>query len=185
MMSPLGRVQRKERARHRGRRSWPLVTFVLIFTLVAGVVWWRVLNDSSKNDSAKSGACSSAQATTAADLSPKDISLRVYNSTNRQGLAGSVGKQLQGRGVNVLTMANDPTTRDVQGVAEIRYGDSGAAQATFVKALIPGGRMVKDSRTDDVVDLALGPKFAKLAAEQAVQKALARVPSHASASSDC
>lgn len=185
MMSPLGRVQRKERSRRRGRRSWPLVTFVLVFTLVAGVVWWRVLNDSSTSDGAKSGTCSSAQASTAADLSPKDVSLRVYNSTDRQNLAGSVGKLLQGRGLTVLTMANDPTTRDVHGVAEIRYGESGTAQATYIKALIPGGRMVKDSRTDDVVDLALGPKYTKLATKQAAHQALSRLPSRPTASSGC
>jgi hypothetical protein len=185
MMSPLGRVQGKQKTRRRGRRAWPLVTFVLIFTLIAGVVWWRVLNDSSEKNDAKGGACSSAQATTAADLAPKDVSLRVYNSTNRQGLAGSVGKALQARGLDVLTMANDPTTRDVHGVAEIRYGDPGDAQAHLIKALIPGGKMVKDTRTDNVVDLALGPKFAKVASKQAVQKALARLPSSSSAGSNC
>lgn len=183
MMSPLGRVPQGRRTRRRGRRSWPLVTFVLVFTLAAVVVWWRVLNDSPGQGGTSAQGCSSTQAATAADLKYKDVSVRVYNSTNRQGLAGSVGRQLQARGLNVLTMANDPTTRDVHGVAEIRYGDAGTTQAHMIKAMIPGATLVKDSRTDDVIDLALGPKFAKLAGAEAVHKALADLPTSPSSGS--
>lgn len=172
MMSPLGQVpQRRPPRRRRRRRAWPLVVFILIFAVAAGAVWWRIFSDDSHSSTA---ACSSSQVSQA-DLNPHDISVRVYNATNRSGLAGKVTTGLQQRGFVVIATANDPTRRTVTGIAEIRYGSAGAAAAQLVASVVPGATMVSDRRTDAAVDVALGPKFSSLATSADIRAAVRRL----------
>ncbi len=173
MMSPLGQVpQRRPPRRRRRRRAWPLVAFVLIFAVAAAGVWWRIFTDDT---SSTHGAACSASQSVPADLSPHDIPIRVYNATNRSGLAGTVTTGLRQRGFDVIATANDPTGRTVTGIAEIRYGSVGAPAARLVAAVVPGATLVSDHRTSAAVDIALGPKFHSLATPGAMREAVKRL----------
>lgn len=168
MMSPLGRVpQRTQRRRRANRRAWPLVVFILVFAIAAGVVWWRAFHTTSTTP------CPTARP--APTLTLHTIQVRVYNATQRQNLAASVGHQLQVDGLSVLTIANDPTHRRVAGVGQIRHGPAGRAQARVLAAAVPGAVLVPDRRIDSIVDVALGPHFTRLAPLPAIRRALTRV----------
>ena len=98
-------------------------------------------------------------------LKPADVSLNVYNATNRSGLAGATAKAAAQRGFKVKKIANDPKKASIKQTAQIRYGPSGAASARVVQARVPGSVLVNDKRKDDTVDLVLGKGWKKLGAE--------------------
>jgi hypothetical protein len=71
-------------------------------------------------------------------------------------------------------VANDPLGKSVKGVAEVRYGPSGAEGAKLLVYYVPGAVLVADQRTDASVDLVLGEKFKTIAAQKAVDTALVK-----------
>lgn len=183
MLSPLGKVPRQAPSQpKRGRRAWPMAIFIVIFAIAAIAVWWRVITNDDKHPK-QSASCSSSQSTSA--LTAHDVQVRVYNATTREGLAASVSKQLRGRGLDVIATANDPTSRKVTGIAEIRYGTTGSAQAKLLLAALPGATMVPDRRTDASVDVALGPHFHALASTTAIDHAISALKASATASAHC
>ncbi len=95
-------------------------------------------------------------ATAGAGLKTADVSLNVYNSTNRRGLAAAVAKVARDRGFQVKSVANDPKHADVKQVAQIRYGPEGAASAKIVHLHVPKAVLVNDKRKGDTVDLVVG-----------------------------
>lgn len=97
-------------------------------------------------------------------LLPRAVTVNVYNSTDRTGLAASVAKSLRTQGFKVGEVANDPLGRAISGVGEIRHGRLGAAAATLAATRLSGARLVVDARTDATVDLVLGNKFVALSA---------------------
>lgn len=181
MLSPLGRVPQRAPRRRRSRRAWPLVIFVLIFAVAAIVVWWRVFSADGNSNGAAS-TCHSRSASSQR-LDAHDVQVRVYNATTRAGLAAAVSRGLQQRGLDVVTTSNDPTHRKVTGVAEIRYGSAGAKEAKVLAAALPGGVQVRDSRSDAVVDIALGPGYRVLGTPTAVKQAIAKLNSRGSGAS--
>ena len=96
-------------------------------------------------------------------LSPADVTINIYNTTDRQGLARSTASELRDQGYLVATVSNDPLHRAVTGVAEIRYGTSGAGAAKLAATLVPGAALQRDGRPDSSVDLILGSRFRALA----------------------
>lgn len=92
-------------------------------------------------------------------LSPEDVTVNIYNTTPRQGLARTTASTLRDRGYLIATVSNDPMHRTIRGVAEIRYGTSGTAAARLAARLVPGASLHRDGRPDSSVDLVLGPKF--------------------------
>lgn len=98
-------------------------------------------------------------------LKPGDVSLNVYNATNRSGLAGASAKEAAARGFKVKKVANDPKKASIKQTAQIRFGPTGADSAKVVQARVPGSVLVNDKRTDDTVDLVLGDAWKKLGAE--------------------
>jgi hypothetical protein len=93
---------------------------------------------------------------------PADITVNVYNATDRDGLAGKTAAEVRERGFDVATITNDPLQRTVPGPAEVRYGKAGAAKAKVVLRLVKGAKPVRDARTDASVDLVVGEKFTAL-----------------------
>jgi hypothetical protein len=69
-------------------------------------------------------------------------------------------------------VANDPTSREVTGTGEIRYGARGADAAAFLGAFLPGSGEYLDTRATEQVDLVIGPEFAALATPEEVAAAL-------------
>ncbi len=191
MLSPLGRVpQRRPVARRRRRRRRPVPAVILLVALsvLAAVVWWRVLNRTEPAESA-AAPCTTTPTLAALSLDPRTVRVRVYNATERAGLARTVGGQLRQRKFAIAAMSNDPLaeTRPVQGVGELRYGEQGTEQAILISLHVPGVALLKDARTDSVVDLALGPKFTRLATGAQVEQAKQRAADRARAEqpTDC
>lgn len=93
---------------------------------------------------------------------PQDITVNVYNSTTKKGLALTASQALAGQRFRIQTVSNDPLRKQVTGVAEIRYAKATTAQAKVLAARFPGAKLVQDKRTDGILDVALGEKFTKV-----------------------
>jgi hypothetical protein len=90
---------------------------------------------------------------------PAEIGLNVYNATEQSGLAQRVAGVMRERGFAILDVANDPTTRTVVHVAEIRASSLEHPGVGLVMAHFPGSVFFADERPDESVDLVLGPEF--------------------------
>lgn len=173
MLSPLGRVpRRRPAARRRTRRPVPALILLAALSLVSAVVWWRVLHRGPEVDTALR-PCQQKPTLTALALNPKTVKVRVYNATDRGGLARTVANQLKNRGFVISTTGNDPLagSRDVRGVGELRYGTPGAEEAALIGLQFPGITMARDPRTDAIVDVAVGPDFRSVATTAQVDAA--------------
>ena len=104
---------------------------------------------------------------------PAAVTVNVYNATDRAGLARSTADVLKARGFAIGTIANDPLGTTVTGVAEVRHGPDGLAEAQLVVFYVPGAVLVADKRTDATVDLVLGEEFTRVAGQKSVDAALA------------
>jgi len=164
MLSPLGRVPRQRPpVRRRTRRAGPALVLLLALSMLAILVWWRVLHRGPVGSAAS--ACPASSAAAVLSLDPRRVEVRVYNASGRAGLARSVAVQLHQRGFSISATSNDPLAdiRPVTGVGEVRYGTQGATQAELVSWHFPGVRKAEDPRTGAVVDVAIGPGFHRLA----------------------
>jgi hypothetical protein len=87
------------------------------------------------------------------------VTINVYNSTARTGLAASAASELQKQGFDVATIDNDPLGKTLLGVGEIRYGQSGLESALLASKRLPGSKLVLDYRMDASVDMVVGKQF--------------------------
>ena len=92
-------------------------------------------------------------------LRPGEVTVNVYNATERTGLAGTAASSLQKQGFKIATIDNDPLGKTIVGVGEIRHGPSGIEGATLAAERLPGARLVQDDRMDASVDVVVGKKF--------------------------
>lgn len=106
----------------------------------------------------------------------KQVKMRIYNATDRDGLAIRVRKDFVGRGFTVATAENAAPGETVPGAAEVRYGAKSVGAARLLHAYVPTAEMVPDERTDDTVDLVLGTTFQALTPAAEVQKQLDALP---------
>jgi hypothetical protein len=164
-----------------GRRPLPPLIFLLVLAVLASGTWWYVLRQENARERTQAAACSSA-ASAPPSLPASSVTLRVFNATTHKGLAGTVAKQLQGKGFKVTEIANDPTGRKVGGVGEIRHGQRGDDAAAYVAAYLPGATDYQDTRASATVDVVLGPAFKQLATSDQVAAA---VRSGAAANASC
>jgi hypothetical protein len=103
----------------------------------------------------------------------KDVTVKVYNASSRQGLARTVAGTLKKRGFEIGEVGNDPQEAKVPGVAVIRHGPAGLEAAKTVAAFLEGKvTFVPDERVSESVDLVLGKKFTKVRSAAAAAKAL-------------
>ncbi|WP_051425527.1 LytR C-terminal domain-containing protein [Jiangella gansuensis] len=154
---------------HARRRRWKRirtsVTLLVLVGIVVGAAWFSWRNVVGEDDEVTAGSSSQACAPgepTAAPA-PADIQINVYNSTDRNGLASAVARQVRERGFVVVDVDNDPLDRDITGTAEVRSGPEHQAAAGLVASLVPGATYVPDERTEPVIDLVLGETFEALA----------------------
>lgn len=173
-LSPMGRVPQRRpvppRIRPR-RRAGPWLAFLGVLVAVAVVVWWQVLGADSKTTS--TDGCGPRADQSVATMNPKTVKVRVYNATDRTGLAKQVADGLKRRHFAIIASSNDPLreTRQVSGVGEIRYGAKGEKQALLLSFWFPGVQLVSDPRGDAAVDLAVGPTYKKMATDTQVASA--------------
>jgi LytR cell envelope-related transcriptional attenuator len=182
MLSPLGRVPpRRPPVRRRTRRPVPALVLLVALFVLAAVVWWRVLHRGPEGSTA--AACSGGSRPAVLSLDPRRVKVRVYNATERAGLARSVADQLRKRGFSIAATSNDPLagTRTVSGVGELRYGSLGVDAAELLSWQLPGIRLAEDPRTDGIVDVAVGPSYRRLATAAQVNQAKQKVVAKAAA----
>lgn len=94
---------------------------------------------------------------------PGDVTVNVYNTTYRDGLAKQVQDALVMRGFKKGKIGNDPQgTFLPKDVALIRFGPDGDLTAKRVHEQVPLAKLVQDDRTGTSVDLVLGNKYESL-----------------------
>jgi hypothetical protein len=162
------------RGGHRGRTV--VVLLVLVTVCAAAGAWWWHRDDTAAVAARPRPSCSTsplAQPVVAAH----DITVNVYNATDRVGLAKRVAKQLRKRGFVIGTVGNDPAHRTVTGVAEVRASAAGTASTRTVAAQVSSYLAVPDQRAGASVDLVLGAGFRSLRPPAAAAAALSPSPS--------
>ncbi len=179
--------------RHRRRQS-PVVGVILVIVGMvvlfgAGYGLSRIIQGSSGGgESASSSSATGGETSTAPEPEPcvtvtvtpgaglpsaAQVTTNVYNATDRAGLAAGTAEQLQVRGFVIGKIDNDPLSKTITGVAEIRHGPSGESAARLMAFYLPGAELVDDGRKDATIDTVLGAAFTEVAAQSAVDAALA------------
>jgi hypothetical protein len=153
-----------------------LIVIVLVGVLVAaalGFVVFRAVRGGSPTATPTPGVCPQVTTTPGAGL-PKTaaVTINVYNATQRSGLARTTASQLRSSGFVVISVANDPLSKKIPGVAELRYGKKGAANAKLLAFYLPSATLVLDKRADSTVDVVLGETFAGVISPDVVAKEL-------------
>jgi len=148
-----------------------------VLSLVAVIaVVWALTRDSTQDVARRVGCVSSSAApVTTVPSSPAQVTVRVYNATDRAGLAGNVAGQLTQRGYRVAGTGNDPKNSTVSASAELRHGPAGAGAAHLLRGQIVGATTVLDDRADATVDVVLGSGFRALASPAQAKAEVARL----------
>lgn len=152
-------------AARRARRRTALVLTGLVAVLllalllsVATMQGWFGLGKGGSSDTATTSAAAPAPPPS---LTPKQVTVNVYNSTGTEGLAGRTAEALRTRGFTVDAVGNVDA---VQGVGVIRHGPKGKEAAQLLKKTV--GQKVElaleAEREDASVDLVLGPDWKAL-----------------------
>lgn len=158
---------RPPRRDHRHLRT--AITLLVLLVIVSGAGWysWNLIAGESEADEDPNGIVAAPTCAVVAPTGappPEDIGLNVYNATDRNGLASSVAREMRERGYAILDVANDPTTRTVTQVAEVRANVEQQLAVDLVMSQFPGSVFLPDERTDGSIDLALGEAFEAIAA---------------------
>jgi hypothetical protein len=156
------------------RRPIPALIFLLLLSLLAAIVWWRVLHRAQQTGTGRtSSSCAQPSGTAARTVlpAPSKVRVTVLNGNGKSGLAASVSRQLRARGFKIATYGNDDP---VAGVGEVRYTAAYAPAATVVHAYFPGAVLVVRSVTPSGVTVSLGAKFKAVATSAQVKVALAK-----------
>ena len=150
--------------RARARRRKALITVAVVLLGLFFAFWWAwsyyQVGSSTKATPTTSATC---QADGPSVIVPSKITVNVFNSTTRAGLAKSASEELRAQGYAIGQVANDPQKKQVAGPAEVRFGPAGKARADLVLTSIGEGAVaVPDERADASVDVALGQAFVKM-----------------------
>jgi hypothetical protein len=151
------------------------LTLVTVLVLAALVLTIMALTKGSKTQADAPKVCPSGYVLANMKL-PNDnrqISVNVYNATDRIGLAGTVKLDFEYRKFHVVKTGNNPLGKPVPGVAVIRYGPKAVGAAYVVDAyfLNDAVHQYDPSRTDSSVDVVLGGEFRQLATQTEVNQA--------------
>ena len=167
----------------RRRRAPWRVAVVVLAVLAIGAASWVAWSRSTSGDASRTAATPScpAPSPTPTVVPAGEVTVNVYNATDRRGLAARVAAELKRRGFRVAAVDNDPAKRTVTGAAEVRHGPTGADGARTVTAHVapPGATTVvavPDQRTDAAVDLVLGAAFTRLQAADLAAAGLSPSP---------
>ena len=108
------------------------------------------------------------------------VTVNVYNSTKRVGIAGETSKLLSVRGFKIAKVENDPLGVGVKGAGEIRFGTKGELNAQLMAYHFPDATLIKDDRGGKRIDVVLGQQFSDLADDAEVVAKLAQPSASAS-----
>lgn len=150
-------------AARRARRRRALITLGVVALMLFFAFWYAYSYFQTSNHTPRAVPTPTCTSTSAVRV-PAQVTVNVYNATDRAGLAARTASDVRKRGFRVSAVSNDPLQKKVAAAAEVRYGATGAPSAKLVLALVKGSKGVKDSRTDSSVDLVLGNTFTALTA---------------------
>lgn len=186
----------KARTQPTGRPLWLTVVLIAIGLLVLFGIGFGIaslLSGSADTASSEASPAASAVAdncTTVliapAEVLPQasNVTVNVYNSTKRAGLAGDTAKLLGVRGFKIGKVENDPLGVPIAGAGEIRFGPKGEAAAQLVAFHFPDAELINDGRKGKKVDVSLGKGFVELANDAEVVALLAK-PTPSASPSGC
>lgn len=156
--------------RYRTKRRRRAIALGIAVLLMIGAATYGVLTLIGPGRSAEAGACTEAgragatQSRAAAQaLVAQQITVNVYNATNRQGLAKTTAEALKQRGFVIGKVANDPLNSHLAAAAQIRGNAAALGRMQYVAAEVAGAQLQQDTRTDQTVDLVIGTAFTDLA----------------------
>ena len=171
-------------ATYRRRTARPAALLVTVLAAAATAIWWAVLS-AAPNGSAGSvcppphSASEQPLAATALDQvppsAPNTVRIRVLNGGGQRGQASLVATQLGELGfAEAAEPSNDPLYPDgnLTCRGNIRFGPAGASAARTVGLVLPCLPLVRDTRTDDSVDVAIGTLFGEVNPARATREAL-------------
>jgi hypothetical protein len=135
-------------------RARSLIVIGVLAVLAITSVTWAIAQDGQ----AGTIADKCKRTTSGPPPPPNSVKLRVLNATNKDGLAGTVARELRKAGFTVVALGNE--TRAVESSAEVRFGPKGLNSAALVRAYVRGAETVQqDNRKDAIVDLVLGDGY--------------------------
>jgi hypothetical protein len=157
-----------QRRDYRHVRTAVTLLVLTVFVVGAGIIAWNMVTESTADDTDVSPIIAAPTCAVVAPTDappPEEIGLNVYNATGRSGLAQNVAGEMRERGFAILDVANDPTTRTVVHVAEIRATDEDQPGVELLLSHFPGAVFYGDERTEPSIDLVLGEAFDGVAPE--------------------
>ena len=157
-------VHDADRTYHVRRQRRSAIVIALVLLSMAGAFYYA--SSYFRDTTPKPGPCTTQVPQD--PLRPDDVSLNVYNSTTRNGLAKAVALGAVDRGFKVKAVGNDPRRAGVKQVAQIRFGPEGAASARLVRTHVPGAVYFNDKRKGDTVDLVVGQAWRAFGKEPVV-----------------
>jgi hypothetical protein len=113
-----------------------------------------------------------------APLPPGQIPVRVVNASSQRGAASLMSAELGQLGFqSAAPPADDPSypLGNMVCVGQIRFGAAGAGGARMLSLLVPCAQLVRDNRTDQTVDFAVGANFNGLVVNTAAHQVLAQL----------
>ena len=162
---------------YRARKPLPAVIVIVLLSAIAGLVWMGVLNrpdptsggcQAATNDTARSslplapvtpGQRLSAEGLDAVPPAPPQlVVVQVLNANGQRGEAAVVASGLAELGfAPTAEPTNDPLhpTFNLRCHGEIRFGAAGQAAARTLSLAMPCAELVRDARSDGMVELAL------------------------------
>lgn len=174
---------------YRRRRRLPWLVLVAVLAVTAGASWWVVLARAS--GPAAATACPPPVAGTAPGevvdaaaldgappVPPSTVKVRVFNAGGQRGQANLVAAQLADLGfTEAAPPENDPLhpDGDMECVGQLRFGPAGQGAARTLALVAPCTELIRDTRTDDSVDLSVGTGFRDVDPPRAVRDALDRI----------
>jgi hypothetical protein len=157
------------------RRPLPALIFLIALTLLAALVWWRVLSR-SHHSATPAQHCSAPPSGALVLPPPSSVTVVVLNSTQRNGLAGAARAALLRAGFR----SPDPPRNDLSarspltGVAQIRYPTGMLGGAKLLQYYLPGATLTSSTATDGKIVVSLGKAYRSVASAAAVRAAMTR-----------
>ena len=168
------------------RRRGPVIALITLLAAAALVTWTAVLVGAS--GPARGRLCPPSPAgpppgqslpsdalNGVAPIPPAAVKVRVLNAGGQRGQANLVAAQFGDLGfAEAAPPANDPFHPDgnMECTGQVRFGPAGESGASTVALILPCAELVRDERTDDTVDVAVGTDFGDLNPVRAARDAL-------------
>ena len=178
-------TMRRPRPYQRRRRT-PVLILVTVLAVAAVATWATVLVNAS--GPAGTALCPPPAAgpppgqpvpadaiNAVPPVPPSSVQVRVLNAGGQRGQANLVAAQLGDLGFGEAAPPdNDPFYPDenLECIGQVRFGPAGEAAASTVALVIPCAELIRDGRTENTVDVAVGTAFGDLNPTRAAQDVL-------------